>query len=138
MMMMTWADVVQQLWPPDSRHHLRLPKAIVPHPITVQGMRTSMGLPEGQVRDYRVRLGETTAGLHIKEFQHHYEAHLDAYDPVVKPVEHFVVDAPGAFVGGAAALGAVIGATAGRSGGAAAAGALLGALLAALVASERR
>lgn len=137
-MTMTWADVVQQLWPPDSRHHLRLPKGTVPHPLTVKGMRPSAGLPEGQLRDFRVRLGTTTAGLHVKEFQHHYEAHLDAHDPSVQPVEHFVVDAPGAFIGGTAALGAIIGAAAGRSGGAAAGGAILGALLAALIASESR
>lgn len=134
----SWANVVEALWPPDATRRLRLPKSMIPHPLTIDGMRESIGLPEGQSRDYRLRLGETHAGLHVREFSTWYEAHVDEVDPSVDVIGHARRDAPGVFIGGAATLGAIVGASIGKSGRAAVAGAAVVGILAALLASRER
>lgn len=131
----SWSDVVVQLWPPDASRRLRIPRGLIPHPLTVRNMRPSVGLPEGQLRDFRAVLEPTSAGLHVKEFANHYEAHVDAVHPAHGVAEHVRVDAPGALIGGSAALGAIIGASIGASGPASAVGALVGGLLGVFVAS---
>jgi len=97
-------------------------------------MKQSIGLPEGQLADYR-RLLSGGRGLHVKVFRNHYEAHIDEVHPDVNPIEHLRQDAPGVFIGGGVALGAAVGAAVGRSGSSTAVGAAIGGVLAALIAA---
>jgi hypothetical protein len=99
-------------------------------------MSLSVGLPEGQAADYRLVLADG-AGLHVKDFGTHYEAHIDEVHPEVNAVEHLRRDAPGVFVVGGAALGAAIGAGAAKSKEAALVGAAIGGLFAAILAAAR-
>lgn len=129
----TWTDAVRALWPPESGKRLLIPKHQIAHPTAVHGMTRTVGLPEGQVGDYRLQLAPTQAGLHVREFQEHYEAMLAVIDLSVKAFD-YLAKAPSS-VGAAATFGAIIGAAVGRSGGAAAAGAVIGGLLASLAES---
>lgn len=130
-----WSDVILALWPPDATQRMRIPKNQISHPLATKGMKPGIGLPEGQSNDYRLQLVPSNAGLHVKEFKNHYEAHIDKVHPAVNFVEHIRQDAPGMFVGTTAAMGALVGVAAGRSADAALVGALIGGLFGALAAS---
>lgn len=125
-----WSDVVLFLAKNSAGAVLRLPKGILPHPMTF-GMTTSIGLPEGQRADYRRQMAGGT-GFHVKDFGTHYEAHLDRVHPDVSLVEHLRVDAPGTFVAGGAALGALAGLALGGSKNGVLIGAALGGFLGAI------
>ncbi len=109
----TWAAVVEVLMRRPWRNPIRVAKSQLPHPRAV-GMKPSVGMPLGQVADYRYAL-ESNAGLHVRDFGHYWEAHLDEVHPDVDPVEHVRRDAPVAFIAGAVALGAVAGGMLGKS-----------------------
>lgn len=128
----SWQDVASILLREPVGTTLRFRKGLLVHP-TRAGMTASIGLPQGQIADFRGRLLEGR-GLHVKDFDSHYEAHIDAVHPAVNPIEHLRQDAPAVFVGGGAALGAAIGAAVGKSGSSAAAGAAIGGILSAIIA----
>jgi len=86
---------------------------MLPHPQVV-GMTLSIGLPEGQVADYRYAFSDGS-GVHVKDFGGHYQVHLDEVHPGVDPIEHLRRDAPEALIGGSVALGAIIGGIFGKS-----------------------
>jgi hypothetical protein len=122
----TWLQVAHALRVQPPGTVLRLPKWQYPHPVD-SGAHVSIGLPLGQSADFRWRL-PGCAGLHVRDFGSHFEAHVDSVDPGCDPVEHLRQDAPEAFVAGAAAIGALVGAVLGRSREATLAGAGIGAI----------
>lgn len=122
-----WARVSRALGAQPPGTVLRVPKWQYPHPVD-SGAHVSIGLPMGQSADFRWRL-PGCAGLHVRDFGSHYEAHVDQVDPSCDPVEHARRDAPEVFLAGAGAIGAMIGAFLGRSSEATLVGAGLGALL---------
>lgn len=134
----TWADAIRALWPPDSGKRLVIPKQQITHPTAVTGMRPTVGLPAGQLGDYRLPLLPTEASLHVQEFQQHYEAMLAAVDLTAAAVDATaaaidqIARLPSRVSAGAA-VGAILGATLGRSGQSAVAGAVLGGLFGALI-----
>lgn len=123
-----WLDVAEYLSGQDPGTIFRVPVSGMEHPLD-SGMRRSAGLPLGQRSDFRFRLDEC-AGLHVRDFGTHYEAHIDKVDPSCDPVEHGLQDAPGATIIGTAALGALLGGFLGKSRDALFAGAAIGALVA--------
>lgn len=123
----SWAAVLTILNFYPSGTILRVTKQGLPHP-KVFGMFWSVGMPEGQVADYRKVL-PGGAGFHVKDFQTHYEVHIDRVHPDINVIEHLRHDAPSAFVASSTALGALVGTALGRSGGAALAGAAVGGLV---------
>lgn len=123
----SWTDVATILADYPWRTRLRLEKGFLPHPLS-SGMSTSSGMPEGQVADYRYAF-EDGSGLHVKDFEDHYEAHLDEVHPDVNLIEHLRQDAPSVFIGGSAALGAAVGGLIGKSWKSALAGAAIAGLL---------
>jgi hypothetical protein len=129
----TWGGAIRLLREYEPRTILRVEKGLLPHPRTA-GMLPSIGLPEGQLADYRLVLAHGQ-GFHVKDFGTHYEAHIDEVHPDVNAIEHLRKDAPGVFVAGGAALGAVIGRSVGTSKEATLAGAAIGAVFAALLTS---
>lgn len=131
----SWTGLVRVLRRYQPRTIFRCGKGILPHPL-VAGMSRSIGLPEGQGSDYRLVLADG-AGLHVKDFGTHYEAHIDEVHPDVNVVEHLRRDAPGVFVASGAAFGAVIGRTVGTSKDATFVGAAIGGLFAAMLAAAR-
>ncbi len=130
----TWNGVVRVLKQYSPRTVVEIPKGGLPHP-RAAGLSRSIGLPEGQSSDYRALL-RGGAGLHVKDFGTHYEAHIDEVHPDVDAIEHLRVDAPGVFVAGGVALGAVVARSLGASRDATVVGGVLGGLLAALVATR--
>ena len=127
----TWNGVVRVLrgYPPRTAMHIS--KGILPHPRTF-GMTGSIGMPEGQLADFR-RVLANGQGLHVKDFGSHYEAHIDEVHPDVNAIEHLRRDAPGVFIAGGTALGAVIGKSVGTTANATLLGAAIGGLVAALL-----
>ncbi|MDQ2646241.1 MAG: hypothetical protein M3020_20675 [Myxococcota bacterium] len=93
-------------------------------------------MPEGQRADYRLVLRDG-AGLHVKDFGEHYEAHIDEFHPDVNMAEHWRKDAPSVFVAAGVALGAIVGRGVGTSKDSTLLGAALGGLFAAMLASSR-
>lgn len=123
----TWSDVSKILRCEPSGSILRLPKHCLPHPVDDGAIR-SVGLPMGQSADFRFRLEDCT-GLHVRDFQTHYEAHIDAVDPSCNLIEHLRQDAPKTYTGAAAGIGALLGLMIGESKEAALLGAGIGALI---------
>jgi len=126
----TWRDVHDFLRSHPPGEILRLPKYVLPHPEDA-GAARSVGLPLGQAADFRWRLRDCRS-LHVRDFQTHYEAHIDFVDPSCDPVEHLRRDLPEGYVGAVAAIGGLLGALIGGSREAAVVGAGLGAAVAAL------
>ena len=131
----SWRGVVRVLGQYAPRTTFRVEKGVLCHP-RAAGMSPSMGLPEGQIGDFRLAL-PNGGGLHVKDFGTHYEAHLDEVHPDVNLVEHLRKDAPGVFIAGGVALGAVVGRSVGTSKDGTLVGAALGGLFAALLASTQ-
>jgi hypothetical protein len=122
-----WADVRLQIEAsPGSRVAVDLG---APPPATA-GARRDLGLPVGQLADWRFPAAADCTGLHVHEHADRYEAHIDQVHPACGLVEHVRVDAPqllvviGALVGtglglgggtGRAVLGLVLGAALGAA-----------------------
>lgn len=123
----TWADVVSTLKQQPPGTVLRMKKCQVEHP-AAGGLTLSIGLPKGQWADYRLRLSDCT-GLHVHDFGTQYQAHIDSVHPGYDFLEHLRQDAPGTYVGVAAAIGALAGTLLGKKPEAVLAGAVIGGLI---------
>lgn len=122
---LTWAQVAQHLARQGRASCITIAKRQVEHP-QAAGMLRSLGLPLGQIADWRMpRPG--CHGLHVREFTDHYTVHIDAVNPHCDLPGHVAADAPA--VGGGAALGALVGLVLGESAGAMIVGALIGGAL---------
>ncbi|WP_052266630.1 hypothetical protein [Picrophilus oshimae] len=64
--------------------------------------RKSIGLPCGQIADYRGSINGFS--IHIKEYYDKYEVHLDKYDPRYNPFMHLIKDVPKPFIISVAAM----------------------------------
>jgi hypothetical protein len=100
------------------------------HP-QAEGAERSVGLPRGQVADWRFAPGEDCTGLHVHEMEGGtWAAHLDAVHPACGVVRHLRADAPQVLVGAGVGLGVLGGVMFGRSLGAALVGGLVGLVVA--------
>lgn len=100
-----------RLWPPGVE--LVLSRQSMPHPSTA-GAVTAIGLPRGQLADWRFPPAADCQGLHVHEYAERWVAHLDRVHPDCGRIEHLRVDAPRVLVGVAMSLGAIFGALADR------------------------
>ncbi len=64
--------------------------------------RKSVGLPCGQIADYRANINNFC--IHIKEYYDRYDIHLDRYDPKKNPFMHLLYDVPKPFLISTAAI----------------------------------
>ena len=128
---LTWAQVAALLrWRPRPAC-VRLEAWQIEHP-QAAGMTRSVGLPVGQLADWRMA-HPSCHGLHVREYVGYYTAHLDKVHPRCNLAGHMAVDAP--LVGGGAALGGLVGLVLGESRSAMVIGALIGGALGAAAAS---
>lgn len=58
-----------------------------------QGFRRSIGLVKGQNKDWRLALSNGS-GVHVREYDNHYEVHIDTVDPSKSIVKHLAADTP--------------------------------------------
>ena len=75
-------------------------------------MRTSLvlekdkGALEALVPYFMKGLGGSDRGIHVVEFDDHYEMHIDQFDPRKNPIKHLLIDSPKyGFAIGAVTLG---------------------------------
>lgn len=125
-----WTEVREQLVDLPAGARIVLHKD-VPHP-QLGGARRDIGLPAGQLADWRFAPGPDCTGVHVHEFADRYVAHLDRVHPACSIVGHVRSDAPQLLVGLGILGGAAVGARSGGVGGlllGALAGAALGAAL---------
>lgn len=101
-----WQNVADQLRRQPRGSVVRYRKSLMEHPLDA-GASWSIGMPQGQIADFRLRL-PGCGGLHIRDFGSHYEAHIDTVDLSCNPIEHARRDAPEVYIAGAAALGALV------------------------------
>lgn len=105
---MTWKQVIKLLLQLGWRQDVRLCKSCMAHPTSIQGMKKHSGTPMGQSADYRLVLPDGV-GLHIREYDDCWTAHLDEVDPQINVLEHLRQDSPGHYLmalgAGALALG---------------------------------
>lgn len=127
----TWKSVAVALRSGPPPACVRVPAWQVEHP-TAAGMTRSVGLPLGQVADWRWP-HPNCHGLHVREYVGYYTVHVDQVNPRCDLPGHITVDAP--LVGGGAALGALVGLVIGESAGAMMIGALIGGAMGAAAAS---
>jgi len=88
-----WLDVARALARLGVGVEVELGKDLLPHPSSMEGFQLSLGLPRGQVADYRMGL-EDGRCLHVVEYQDHYAVHLDSTDPSRDPLGHLLRDSP--------------------------------------------
>jgi len=124
-----WAGVAQQLEGLAEGARLAFAKPALPHPREA-GALVSVGLPVGQVADFRFAPDSACRGMHVQEYQDRWVVHMDQVHPWCDVLEHLRRDAPNAWCASGAVLGAAVGAALGRSSGAALAGAGIGLLIA--------
>ena len=129
--LMTWKSVAVALRSGPQSTCVRVPAWQVEHP-TAAGMTRSVGLPVGQVADWRMP-HPNCHGLHVREYVGYYTVHVDQVNPRCDLPGHIALDAP--LVGGGAALGALVGLAIGESAGAMMIGALIGGAMGAAAAS---
>jgi hypothetical protein len=125
---MVWHRIKEEVQRHPPKTFLRFRKRDLPHPKEA-GAKVSLGIPRGQITDYRFPPGHDCRGVHVQEFDGYWEAHIDEVHPACDLVEHLRVDAPGGWVAVGALVGGLVGLAIGRSKGAFAAGACLGLLL---------
>ena len=86
----------------------------VPPQEDVPGARRSVGLPKGQIRDWRFPPDVHCRGLHVQLFpKGRLEAHLDAVHPSCGVFQHVAADAPGMLYLICGGAGALLGGTSG-------------------------
>jgi hypothetical protein len=124
-----WAQVARRLLASASGTRLAYAKHILPHPRQA-GARVSVGLPAGQVADYRFAPDSDCQGVHVLEYPDRWVVHLDQIHPDCDVLEHLRRDAPGTWCLGGTVLGAAAGAALGKNAGSVLAGAGIGLLLA--------
>ncbi len=129
---LTWAQVASHLSGQPQHTFISLQKSQVEHPHGA-GMRRSLGLPVGQIADWRVA-HPNCHGLHVREYVDRYTAHLDHVNPNCDLPGHIASDVP--IVAGTAALGALVGLALGESPGAMFLGALIGGAIGAAAAAS--
>lgn len=126
---LVWSSVLHRARALREGARIDIGKRSIPHPIEA-GARVSVGLPVGQVTDYRFPPSHDCSGLHVQEFEDYWSIHVDKVHPACDIFAHLREDAPSGWIAGGAALGALAGLALGRSSGAILAGAALGALVA--------
>jgi len=131
-----WLQVFAQVEQHPPRTPVRIEKAGLPHPRDA-GARVSVGIPRGQIADFRFPPDHRCRGLHVQDFGDHWQVHVDEVHPACDVLDHLRVDAPGGWVSGGAVVGGIVGLLLGRSKGAMLAGAGIGALLAASTAGGK-
>jgi hypothetical protein len=52
-------------------------------------VETILGDPDGSLRQFR-----SSTGLHVREYEGHFEIHRDKVDPRANPIGHLVKDSP--------------------------------------------
>ena len=90
--MHSWAGVANYLRSQPSPACLRVLKRDVQHP-TVAGMTRSLGLPVGQIADWRMP-HPNCHGLHVREYLSYYTAHVDKKNPRCDLPAHLAEDTP--------------------------------------------
>lgn len=123
-----WAEVRAMLEQLPERAQILVPIGAMPHP-RLAGAQRSVGLPRGQLADWRFPPAVDCTGLHVHEQAAGFVAHLDLVHPDCSVVGHLQADAPQVLVGAGAGLGALGGLLVGRSLAGAVVGALAGVLL---------
>ena len=77
----------------DYHRSIRVPKSDVPPPTVNNGFEESIGEPENQIRDMRIRINGTEC-MHVKEYDEYYNVHRDRVDPKYDPLGHLIYDSP--------------------------------------------
>jgi hypothetical protein len=130
---LTWAHVAAELRHRPLPACLRLAAWQVEHP-SAAGLTRSLGLPVGQVADWRMP-HPNCHGLHVREYPGYYTAHVDQVNPRCDLPGHLAADVP--LVASGAAFGALVGLLVGESASAMLVGAVLGGAMGAAAASAR-
>lgn len=124
-----WSSILERVRTLREGTRMSIDKWTVPHPIDA-GAQVSVGLPVGQLADYRFAPGHDCSGLHVQEFETYWSIHVDIVHPACDLFSHLREEAPGGWVAGGAAVGALVGLALGRSSSGILVGAALGALIA--------
>lgn len=108
---MTWEDVRAQILANGGKN-VTVPLSIE-HP-SASGAHKSIGLPKGQISDWRFPPFEDCSGMHAREYADRWEAHIDAVSPDCSVVGHARTDTPLLWIAGGAVLGTGVGAIVSR------------------------
>jgi hypothetical protein len=108
--MRSWSQVEAELRASSPGTRIIVGKSEIETPAQA-GATRSIGLPSGQLSDWRFPPSAGCRSVHVQEFPTTYLAHLDEVDPGCAPVQHLLVDAPivAALGVGGAVLGAMVG-----------------------------
>ncbi len=73
--MQNWTTIARVLSRRPARTQLRVQRSAIEHPVHA-GLRRTVGVPRGQIADYRLPLGPET-WLHVTEYAHEYLVHRE-------------------------------------------------------------
>ena len=105
--MRTWREIRRELLE-GTRRVVRVSADEVPHPST-EGAVRSVGLPVGQVEDWRFPADDKCRGLHVQMIDGMWVAHVDRIHPDCGGLRHLFADAPAVGFVGSIGLGASLG-----------------------------
>ena len=91
--MRTWAEVEAELAAAPPGAQASYGRDEIGHP-GAAGAVAGVGLPRGQLADWRFPPTASCRGLHVHEFAERWVAHLDQVHPACDPVGHLFQDAP--------------------------------------------
>lgn len=91
--MMDWSSIAEEVLRKSEHEEVIVDKQLVPHPTQTTFFKRSLGIPRGQIADYRMKLKDGRS-LHIVEFKDHYRIHWDIHDPEENPLGHLLTDSP--------------------------------------------
>jgi hypothetical protein len=86
-----WWWIYQALVSSPPRSIVRVSRRAIDHPAFL-GAKRSIGLPLGQLADWRFPPDAAGRGLHVREFRREWHAHIDRVHPSRSLLGHFLAD----------------------------------------------
>ena len=124
----TWEDVALLLATMPAGGEVFVARGELPAPSDA-GASLSVGLPRGQLADWRFPPRADCVGLHVHELEDGWRAHLDRVHPACGVVQHLQADAPAVLLLAGPLVGVLVGALGRRPGLGLVAGLVVGVLL---------
>ena len=88
---MTWDEVRARVAALPRGGVLAIPKGAIAHPASAGAVR-AVGLPVGQLRDFRFPPDRACQGVHVHEYARDWRVHLDRVHPSCSLLGHFFAD----------------------------------------------
>lgn len=106
--MKTWSEILNELSSSPFGTKVTILKNEIISPKDAGAVK-SIGVPYGQIADWRFKPETNCTGLHIHEYSNEWVAHLDQVHPQCSLIRHLKYDAPGTLLTITSSTGLILG-----------------------------